>query len=57
MSSKNPKQLILSNLEKEKYCLKDLMAKLKDQKQAIENQDEGQVLKIIEDKNVLIVNF
>ena len=33
------------------------MAKLKDQKQAIENQDEGQVLKIIEDKNVLIENF
>ena len=33
------------------------MAKLKDQKQAIENQDEGQVLKIIEDKNVLIESF
>ena len=57
MSLKNPKQLILNNLEKEKSCFKDLMEKLKEQKKAIENQDENRVAQVIEEKSPLIENF
>ena len=57
MSLKNPKQLILNNLEKEKSCFKALMEKLKEQKKAIENQDENRVVQVIEEKRALIENF
>lgn len=57
MSLKNPKQLILNNLEKEKSCFKDLMVKLREQKKAIENQDENRVVQVIEEKRALIDDF
>ena len=57
MNLKNPKQLILNNLKEEKSCFKNLMEKLKEQKKAIENQDEDRVVQIIEEKRVLIENF
>ena len=57
MNLKNPKQLILNNLEEEKSCFKELMAKLKEQKTAIESQNQERVLQIIEEKSVLIEKF
>ena len=57
MNLKNSKQLILDNLQKEKSCLKNLVAKLEKQKEAIEGKDEEQIFKIIEEKNVLIEVF
>ena len=50
MNLNNPKQLILSNLEEEKSCFNDLVKKLKEQKKAIERQDEKRVLQVIEEK-------
>ena len=57
MNLKNPKQLILNNLEEEKSCFKELMAKLKEQKTAIASQDQERVLQIIEEKSALIEKF
>ena len=57
MNFKNQKKLILNNLEVEESCFKDLMAKLKEQKKAIESQDEERVLQIILEKRSLIENF
>ena len=57
MNLKTPKQLILNNLKEEESCFKDLMAKLKEQKTAIENQDDNRVVQIIEEKSALIENF
>ena len=57
MNLRNSKRLILGNLQKEKSCLKDLVAKLEEQKEAIEGKDEEQIFKIIEEKNVLIEVF
>ena len=57
MNLKNSKQLILSNLEKEKTCFKDLVAKIGEQKIAIEDRDEERVLRIIEEKDALIETF
>ena len=54
MNRKNPKKLILENLEEEKSCFKSLMVKLNEQKKAIENQNEERVLQIIEEKSALI---
>ena len=49
--------MILSNLEKEKTCFKDLVAKIGEQKIAIENKDEERVLGIVEEKDALIEIF
>ena len=57
MNLKTPKQLILNNLEEEKSCFQDLMVKLKEQKKAIESQDEDRVVQVIEEKRALIENF
>jgi len=57
LNLKTPKQLILNNLKEEESCFKDLMAKLKEQKTAIENQDDNRVVQIIEEKSALIENF
>lgn len=54
---KSSKQLILNNLKEEQSCFKDLIVKLKEQKKAIEVEDEERVLQIIEEKNVLIEVF
>ena len=57
MGLKNSQQVIIENLEKEKSCFESLALKLKQQKIAIKNQNEEQVLQIIEEKNILIKNF
>ena len=57
MNLKNPKQLILNNLEEEKSCFKELMAKLKEQRTAIESQNQERVLQIIEEKSILVEKF
>ena len=57
MNLKNPKQLILNNLEEEKSCFKELVAKLKEQKTAIASQNQERVLQIIEEKSALIEKF
>ena len=57
MNLKNPKQLILNNLEEEKSCFEELMTKLKEQKTAIASQDQERVLQIIEEKSALIEKF
>ena len=57
MNLKNPKQLILKTLEEEKSCFTELMAKLNEQKKAIENQNSGRVMQVIEEKNVLLEKF
>ena len=41
-------------MKREKECFTDLMAKLKEQKIAIESQSEERVFQVIEEKNVLI---
>jgi len=53
----DPKKLILNNLAEEKSCFEELMAKLKEQKKAIESQNEERVLKVIEEKAFLIEKF
>ena len=57
MNLKNPKLLILDNLEEEKSCFKDMMVKLNEQEKAIESQNEEWVLRVIEDKSALIERF
>ena len=57
MNLKNPKQLILNNLEDEKSCFKDLVVKLSEQEKAIESQNEERVLQVIEEKEALIEKF
>jgi len=57
LNLKNPKQLILNNLEEEKSCFEELMTKLKEQKTAIASQDQERVLQIIEEKSALIEKF
>ena len=54
---KKTKQLILNSLQNEESCLKDLIVKIEDQQKAIEEQDEGRVLEIIEEKNALMKIF
>lgn len=57
MKLEDPKKLILNNLAEEKSCFEELMAKLKEQKKAIESQNEERVLKVIEEKAFLIEKF
>ncbi len=57
MNLQNPKQLILDNLKEEQSCFKKLIVKLTEQKKAIEDEDEGRVLQIIEEKNIFIETF
>ena len=57
MEIKKTKQLILDNLKKEESCFKDLFNKIEEQKKAIEDKDGLRVLKIIEEKNIIIKDF
>lgn len=57
MEIKKNKQFILDNLKKEESCFKDLFNKIEEQKKAIEDKDGLRVLKIIEEKNIIIKDF
>ena len=57
MEIKKTKQLILDNLKKEESCFKDLVNKIEEQKQAIEDKNDFRVLEIIEEKNRIIKIF
>ena len=57
MEIKKNKQLILDNLKKEESCFKDLVNKIEEQKQAIEDKNDFRVLEIIEEKNRIIKIF
>jgi len=57
MEIKKNKQFILDNLKKEESCFKDLFNKIEEQKKAIEDKDGLRVLKIIEEKNIIIKYF
>ena len=57
MEIKKTKQLILDNLKKEESCFKDLVNKIEEQKRAIEDKDDLRILKIIEEKNIIIKAF
>ena len=57
MERKKTKELILDNLKKEESCFKDLVNKIEEQKRAIEDKDDLRILKIIEEKNIIIKAF
>ena len=57
MEIKKNKQFILDNLKKEESCFKDLVNKIEEQKRAIEDKDDLRILKIIEEKNIIIKDF
>ena len=57
MEIKKNKQFILDNLKKEESCFKDLFNKIEEQKKAIEDKDDLRILKIIEEKNIIIKDF
>ena len=57
MEIKKNKQFILDNLKKEESCFKDLVNKIEEQKRAIEDKDDLRILKIIEEKNIIIKAF
>ena len=57
MEIKKTKQLILDSLKKEESCFKDLVNKIEEQKQAIEDKNDFRVLEIIEEKNRIIKIF
>jgi hypothetical protein len=57
MEIKKNKQFILDNLKKEESCFKDLFSKIEEQKKAIEDKDDLRILKIIEEKNIIIKDF
>ena len=57
MEIKKKKQLILDSLKKEESCFKDLVNKIEEQKRAIEDKDDLRILKIIEEKNIIIKDF
>ena len=57
MEIKKNKQFILDNLKKEESCFKDLFNKIVEQKKAIEDKDDLRILKIIEEKNIIIKDF
>ncbi|KMP12035.1 hypothetical protein UZ36_02400 [Candidatus Nitromaritima sp. SCGC AAA799-C22] len=57
MNKKSPMQMILEDLRKEQSCFAKLIAALKKQKKAIEDEDETRLLKTVEDKNILIETF
>jgi hypothetical protein len=57
MEIKKNKQFILDNLKKEESCFKDLFNRIEEQKKAIEDKDDLRILKIIEEKNIIIKDF
>ena len=57
MEIKKNKQFILDKLKKEESCFKDLFNKIEEQKKAIEDKDDLRILKIIEEKNIIIKDF
>jgi hypothetical protein len=57
MEVKKTKQLILDSLKKQESCFKDLVNKIEEQKQAIEDKNDFRVLEIIEEKNRIIKIF
>ena len=57
MEIKKNKQFILDNSKKEESCFKDLLNKIEEQNKAIEDKDDLRILKIIEEKNIIIKDF